>query len=96
MPRFIIERQIKGAGSLTEQELAQIAETSNAVVASLGVPYTWVTTYVTADKMYCVHDADGVDAVVEHALRGGFPADVITEVVAEIGPRTAYLVTGAR
>jgi hypothetical protein len=87
--RFLIERNIKGAGDLTQAQLAEIATTSNAAVDSLGVPYNWVTSYVAGDKIYCVHEADDADAVLEHARRGGFPADVVSVVANEFGPHTA-------
>jgi hypothetical protein len=89
MPQFIIERNIDGASTLTPSELADIATKSNEVVAGLGVPYRWITSYVAGDKIYCVHEADTADAVREHARCGGFPADVVTEVAAVIGPETA-------
>ena len=60
MPRFLIERNIEGASNLTQAELAEIARTSNAAVESLGVPYTWVTSYVAGDKIYCLHETDDV------------------------------------
>lgn len=91
MPRFIIERNIEGASDLSESALADIAKTSNEVVDSLGVPYSWITSYVAGDKFYCVHETDDADAVLEHARRGGFPADLVTVVSSEIGPRTADL-----
>lgn len=89
MPRFIIEREIAGAKDLTAEQLADIAQTSNGVVDSLGVPYTWVTSYVAGDKIYCVHDADDAETILEHARRGGFPANKVTVVANEIGPHTA-------
>ena len=89
MKRFIIEREIPGASELTEEQLAEISKTSNAAVASLGVPYTWVTSYVAGDKVYCVHEADDEETIREHARRGGFPADVVSVVANEFGPQTA-------
>lgn len=89
MPQFIIERNIDGASTLTADELADIAAKSNDVVAGLGVPYRWVTSYVAGDKLYCVHEADTAEAVREHARCGGFPADMVVEVAAVIGPETA-------
>lgn len=89
MQRFIIEREIPNAQDLTHEELAEIARTSNAAVESLGVPYTWVVSYVVKDRIYCVHDAMDAEAVLEHARRGGFPADRVSAVVAEFGPQTA-------
>jgi uncharacterized protein DUF4242 len=89
MQRFLIEREIDGASDLTEAQLAEIARTSNAAVESLGVPYTWVTSYVAGDKIYCLHEADDAETILEHARRGGFPADVVSVVANEFGPRTA-------
>jgi hypothetical protein len=89
MQRFLIEREIEGASDLSPADLAKIAETSNAAVASLGVPYTWVTSYVAGDKVYCLHEADDVETILEHARRGGFPADLVSEVANEFGPHTA-------
>ena len=89
MTRFVIEREIPGAKDLTEEQLAEIAQTSNEAVASLGVPYTWVNSYVAGDKIYCVHDAEDAETVLEHARRGGFPANKVTEVASEFGPHSA-------
>ncbi len=89
MPQFIIERHIEGASTLDADELADIAAKSNEVVDGLGVPYRWITTYVAGDKFYCVHQADDVEAVLEHARCGGFPADLVAEVANVIGPQTA-------
>ncbi len=89
MQRFLIEREIEGASELTEEQLAEIARTSNAAVDSLGVPYTWVTSYVAGDKVYCVHEAEDAETIREHARRGGFPADLVSVVANEFGPQTA-------
>jgi len=89
MPQFIIERTVDGASTLSADELADIAAKSNEVVAGLGVPYTWITTYVAGDKLYCVHETEHAETIREHARRGGFPADVVTEVAGVIGPETA-------
>jgi len=91
MPRYLIEREIPGAANLTMDDLAEIARTSNEAVASLGVPYTWVTSYVAGDKIYCLHEAEDVETIREHARRGGFPCNVVAEVTNEFGPRTADL-----
>ena len=72
-----------------EAELAGISKTSNEAVASLGVPYTWVKSYVAGDKVYCVHEAEDAETIREHARRGGFPADPVAEVADEFGPQTA-------
>lgn len=86
MPTFLIEREIPGASTLTHDELADITAKSNAVVADLGVPYRWITTYVAGDKLYCVHETADVETVMEHAQSGGFPADLVVEVAGQIGP----------
>jgi hypothetical protein len=94
MKRFMIEREIPGASELTEDQLAQISKTSNEAVASLGVPYRWVNSFVAGDKIYCVHETDDVETILEHARRGGFPADTVSVVVNEFGPQTASLAVG--
>ncbi len=89
MKRFIIEREIPGASKLTTDDLASIAKTSNDVVEGLGVPYTWVNSYVAGDKIYCVHETDDVETILEHARRGGFPANTVSVVENEFGPHSA-------
>jgi hypothetical protein len=85
----MIEREIPGAGELSTAQLAEIAKASNAVVEDLGVPYTWVNSYVAGDKIYCVHETDNVETVLEHARRGGFPANTVSVVANEFGPQSA-------
>ena len=89
MQRFLIEREIDGASNLTAEQLSDIAKTSNAAVDSLGVPYTWVTSYVAGDKIYCLHETEDAETILEHARRGGFPADLVSVVANEFGPHTA-------
>lgn len=89
MPTYIIERNIPGAETLSAKELKEISAKSNDVVAGLGVPYKWVTSYVAGDKIYCVHEAENADVIRRHARAGGFPADIVTKVLAVIGPGTA-------
>jgi hypothetical protein len=89
MPTFVIERNIPGADKLTKDELRSISAKSCEVVAGLGVPYKWVTSYVAGDKIYCVHEAESAAVIRRHAKAGGFPADMVTEVAAIIGPQTA-------
>jgi hypothetical protein len=88
MTTFIIEREIPGADKLTAVELKDISVKSNAVVADLGVPYKWVTSYVAGDKIYCVHEAENAETILRHANVAGFPANLITPVSAVIGPLT--------
>lgn len=89
MPKYIIERELPGAGNLSPEELQQIAATSCAVVSGLDADYHWVTSYVTDDKIYCVHIAPSEEVVRRHAAEGGFPADRITRVRTNIDPTTA-------
>lgn len=70
MQRFLIERDIPGAAQLSAAELAEIADKSKSAMASLGVPYRWVTSYVAGDKFFCVHEADDEATVREHSRRG--------------------------
>jgi hypothetical protein len=90
MPQFVVERNIPGLGDMDKETLREISAKSNAVVASLGEPYTWITSYVTGDKMYCVHEAESAEAVYRHAEKGGFPADRVTEITTLIGPHSAH------
>jgi Protein of unknown function (DUF4242) len=90
MATFIIEREIPGASTLTDQELRGITTKSNDVVENLNKPYTWRHSYVAGDKIYCVHDAENAGIVLEHARTGGFPANLVAEVTAvfdSTGPR---------
>lgn len=89
MPTYLIERNIPGAKSLSATELQEISAKSNAAVAGLGQPYTWITSYVAGDKFYCVHEAQSADVIIQHAKDGGFPVNSVTEVSAVIGPQTA-------
>jgi hypothetical protein len=90
MPTYIIEREIPGASKLTGEELRGITQKSNAVVEDLDRPYTWCHSYVAGDKIYCVHQAESADDVLEHARGGAFPANLVAEVSAVFdsgGPR---------
>ncbi|HJR72649.1 MAG TPA: DUF4242 domain-containing protein [Luteimonas sp.] len=89
MPRYVIERDIPGAGALSAQELQAISQKSCAVLGRLGTQIQWVHSYVTADKVYCVYIAENEDMVREHARQGGFPADRVSEVKAIIDPVTS-------
>ena len=89
MPTYIIEREIPSANKLSADELQGIACKSNEVVAGLGVPYKWITSYVAGDKVYCVHEAESADVIRRHSREAGFPANMVTEVTAIIGPSTA-------
>lgn len=89
MPRYVIERDIPGAGKLSPQELKGISQKSRNVLESLGPQIQWDHSYVTADKIYCVYVAPNEDLVREHANKGGFPANRISEVATIIDPVTA-------
>lgn len=88
MPKYVIERAIPGAGTLSPDELCAISQKSNGVLATMDGRAQWVQSYVTDDKIYCVYIAESSDVVREHAAAGGFPADVVTEVHAVIDPAT--------
>jgi hypothetical protein len=81
MKTFLIEREIPGASELTLDDLRGITSTSNDAVASLDKPYKWLHSYVAGDKVYCVHQAEDEAVIREHAQRGGFPANLVVEVV---------------
>ena len=89
MPKFLIEREIPGAGSLSPQELQGISQTSCAVLQKMGPQIQWVQSYVTGDKVYCVYIAPNEEMIREHASQGGFPANRISEIKSIIDPTTA-------
>jgi hypothetical protein len=89
MPKYVIERDIPGAGSLTPQQLNGISQKSCSVLSSMGPQIQWVHSYVTGDKIYCVYIAPDEQSVREHAERGGFPANRVSEVTSIIDPTTA-------
>lgn len=88
MPKYVIERKVPGAGLMTADELHALSFKSNEVVTSMDKKVQWNHSYVTDDKLYCVYIADEAESVREHARRGGFPADVVTEVSTVIDPTT--------
>lgn len=89
MPKYVIEREIPGAGNLSPQELQAISQKSCAVLNQLGPQIQWVHSYVTDDKIYCVYIAPNEEMVREHARQGGFPANRISEIKSVIDPTTA-------
>ena len=93
MPRYLIEREIPGAGRLTPQELGAIARTSCGVLEQLGPQIQWVRSYVTGDRITCVYVAPGEELLREHARLGGFPIDRVEEIGAVIDPTTAQAST---
>ena len=89
MPKYVIERNMPGAGALSANELQAASQTSCGVLRELGPQIQWVESYVTDDKVYCVYVAPNQQMIEEHARRGGFPADRISEVKRIIDPTTA-------
>ena len=89
MPRFVIEREIPGAGQLSPQQLREISRTSCGVLERMGPQIQWQQSFVTGDKVYCIYIAPDEAAVREHARQGGFPADSVARVTAIIDPTTA-------
>lgn len=89
MPKFIIEREIPGAGVLSSTDFQAISQKSCSVLQAMGGAVQWVESYVTDDKVYCVYIAPNAEAIREHALQGGFPANNIAEVKRMIDPTTA-------
>ena len=89
MPKFIIERDIPGAGKMTQADLQAASQRSCEVLRALSPRAQWIQSYVTDDKFYCVYIAENAAAIKEHAEQGGFPANRISEVKAIIDPATA-------
>ena len=88
MPKYVIERELPGAGKLTAEQLQEISANSNKVLSNLGPEIRWLQSYVTEDKIYCVYVAPDEDVIYEHARCGGFPANVVTRVSTVIDPST--------
>ncbi len=89
MPKYVIEREMPGAGSLSAEQLTGASQNSCSVLKALGPQIQWVESYVTDDKIYCVYIAPNKQLIEAHAKRGGFPANRISEVKARIDPTTA-------
>jgi hypothetical protein len=89
MPRYVIERDIPGAGKLKAEELKAISQKSCGVLGGMGPQIQWVQSYVTGDKVYCVYIAPNAEMIREHARQGGFPANRVEEVTAVIDPTSA-------
>jgi hypothetical protein len=89
MPKYVIEREIPGAGKLSAGELKGISQTSCGVLSKMGTQIQWVHSYVSEDKIYCIYIAPNKEMVLEHAKQGGFPANSVSEVSAIIDPATA-------
>ncbi|HYO62897.1 MAG TPA: DUF4242 domain-containing protein [Pyrinomonadaceae bacterium] len=89
MPKFLIEREVPGAGAMSAEELQGISQKSCGVLQSMGPQIQWVQSYVTGDKIYCVYVAPDEEAVREHARQGGFPANSVSRITSVIDPTTA-------
>ncbi len=89
MPKYVIERELPQAGKLSAEALKAISQKSRSVLEEMGPQIQWLHSYVTEDKIYCVYIAPNAEMVREHAQRGGFPANVITQVSQVIDPATA-------
>ena len=89
MPKYVIEREISGAGNLSTDELKAISQKSCAVLDNLGPQIQWNQSYVTGDKVYCVYISPNEDLIEKHAQQGGFPANRISKVKAVIDPTTS-------
>ena len=88
MPKYVIERELPGAGKLSAEDLHDISAKSNKVLSGLGPDIRWLQSFVTEDKIYCVYVAPDEDMILEHARCGGFPANVVTKVSTVIDPST--------
>ena len=89
MPKYVIERNIPGAGSMSVEELTGVSEKSREVLQKLGTKIQWVHSYVTTDKIYCVYIAPNEDLIREHGELGSFPVDKISEIKSMIDPTSA-------
>jgi len=89
VPKYVIERELPGAGKLTQQQLQAVSQTSCGVLRKLGPEIQWVHSYVTPDKIYCIYIAPNEALIREHASQGGFPANRISEICTTIDPTTS-------
>ena len=89
MPKYVIERDIPGAGKLSSKELKAISQKSCGVLSKMGPQIQWVESFVTGDKVYCIYVAPNETMIREHAEQGGFPANRVSQVMSVIDPTTA-------
>lgn len=89
MPKYVIERDLPGAGKLSPEQLRAVSQKSCSVLNRLGPEIQWIHSYVTADKIYCIYRAPNEEMIREHAKQGGFPANKISEIATVIEPSTA-------
>ena len=88
MKKFVVERNLPGAGNLSAEELQAISQTSCEVINELGKPYHWIQSFIAEDKIYCIHIAENEEVIREHARLGNFPVNRVTEVKTIIDPLT--------
>jgi Nickel responsive protein SCO4226-like len=89
MPKYVIERELPGAGKLTPDQLQAISQKSCGVISHLGPQIQWIESYVTDDKIYCIYRAPSEELIRQHAKEGGFPANRISQIKSVIDPSTA-------
>ena len=89
MPKFVIERDIPGAGKLSMEQVKAVSRKSCSILKEMGPKIQWIHSYITEDRIYCVYIAPDEDAIREHARRGGFPANRISRVCSMMDPTTA-------
>ncbi len=89
MPKYVVEREVPGAGNLSAEQLKSISQTSCGVLQHMGPQIQWVHSYVTTDKIYCIYVAPNIEMVLEHARQGGFPANSVSKVSTIIDPTTS-------
>lgn len=89
MKKFIIERKVPGAGDMTDEELVAVSKVSVTVISVSGKPYTWIESFITDGKIYCIHEAENEEDIREHSKCADLPIHSIKEIKAVIGPQTA-------
>ena len=89
MKKFVVERNLPGAGNLSPEELQAISQSSCEAIGQLGKPYHWIQSFITGDKIYCIHIAESEEVIREHARLGKFPVNTIAEVKVIIDPLTS-------
>jgi hypothetical protein len=89
MPKYVIEREVPGAGSMSAEQLHSISQTSCGVLRKMGPQIQWLHSYVTSDKIYCIYIAENEEQVREHAKQGGFPANAVAKITTVIDPTSA-------
>ena len=94
MPKYVIEREIPGAGNLTAEQLKAMSQRSCEILNKMGSQIHWIESYVTADKVYCIYIASSKELLEEHGRRGGFPVTSISEVLSVVKPATADITLG--